>query len=152
MLLHWFITFWGNLCGSLFVVAIILGYGEVFAADPYRAEVIAYATKKQVTPGFLQIFLRAIGCNWLVCLSCFLGLQGRDLASKIVGIWLPIFAFVSVGFDHVVANMTFIPLSIWLNAPGISVGLYIWKGVIPALMGNILGGGLFCGEYFRCLD
>lgn len=25
MLLHWFITFWGNLAGSLFVVAIITG-------------------------------------------------------------------------------------------------------------------------------
>ncbi|KAI5363578.1 putative formate/nitrite transporter, aquaporin [Septoria linicola] len=29
MLLHWFITFWGNLAGSLFVVAIIAGYGGV---------------------------------------------------------------------------------------------------------------------------
>lgn len=25
MVLHWFVTFWGNLAGSLFVVAIILG-------------------------------------------------------------------------------------------------------------------------------
>jgi formate/nitrite transporter FocA (FNT family) len=25
MLLHWFVTFWGNLAGSLFVVAIIFG-------------------------------------------------------------------------------------------------------------------------------
>lgn len=93
-----------------------------------------------------MIFLRGIGCNWLVCLGCFFGLQGRDLASKIMGIWWPIFAFVSLGFDHVVANMTFIPLGIWLDAPGITTGLYIWKGIIPTLLGNILGGGLFCGE------
>ncbi|KAL4735408.1 Formate/nitrite transporter-domain-containing protein [Aspergillus similis] len=126
MLLHWFITFWGNLCGSLFVVAIIFG----------------------LTPEFHSIFLRGIGCNWLVCLACFLALQGRDLASKIIGIWLPIYAFVSLGFDHVVANMTFIPLAIWLDAPGISVGLYIWKGIIPTLLGNIVGGGLFVGTYY----
>lgn len=44
--------------------------------------------------------------------------------------------------------MTFIPLGIWYDAPGISVGLYIWKGLIPALLGNILGGGLFVGAYF----
>jgi formate/nitrite transporter FocA (FNT family) len=25
MLLHWFVTFWGNLAGSLFIVAIITG-------------------------------------------------------------------------------------------------------------------------------
>lgn len=107
---------------------------------------MTFATKKQVTPNFREIFLRGIGCNWLVCLACFFGLQGRDLASKIMGIWWPIFAFVSLGFDHVVANMTFIPLGIWLNAPGISVGLYIWKGIIPTLLGNIIGGGLFVGK------
>lgn len=70
------------------------------------------------------------------------------MASKIIGIWLPIYAFVSLGFDHVVANMTFIPLAIWLNSPGISVGLYIWKGIIPTLLGNIVGGGLFVGTYY----
>lgn len=30
MLLHWFITFWGNLAGSLFVVAIITGCKHYF--------------------------------------------------------------------------------------------------------------------------
>jgi formate/nitrite transporter len=122
--------------------------GEVFSADPFRSAVISFATKKQVTPEFHSIFLRGIGCNWLVCLACFLALQGRDMASKIIGIWLPIYAFVSLGFDHVVANMTFIPLAIWLDAPGISVGLYIWKGIIPTLLGNIVGGGLFVGTYY----
>ncbi|EDP47361.1 hypothetical protein KXV22_002959 [Aspergillus fumigatus] len=148
MLLHWCVTFWGNLAGSLFVVAIIFGYGNVFAADPYKSEVIAFATKKQLTPDFHQIFLRGIGCNWLVCLACFLGVQGRDLASKVVGIWFPTFAFVSLGFDHVVANMTFIPLAIWLGAPKITVALYIWKGIIPTLLGNIIGGGLFVATYY----
>ncbi|RHZ56265.1 formate/nitrite transporter family protein [Aspergillus thermomutatus] len=132
MLLHWFVTFWGNLAGSLFVVAIIFGYGNVFAADPYKSEVIAFATKKQVTPDFYHIFLRGIGCNWL----------------SLVGIWFPIFGFVSLGFDHVVANMTFIPMAIWLGAPEITVGLYIWKGIIPTLLGNIVGGGLFAGTYY----
>jgi hypothetical protein len=69
------------------------------------------------------------------------------MASKIIGIWLPIYAFVSLGFDHVVANMTFVPMAIWLEAPGISVGLYVWKGIIPTLLGNIVGGGLFVGEF-----
>ncbi|KAJ5994257.1 Formate/nitrite transporter [Penicillium sp. IBT 35674x] len=148
MLVHWVVTFLGNLAGALFMVAIIFGYGGVFEADPFKSTVITYATKKQVTPDFHMIFLRGIGCNWLVCLACFFGLQGHDLASKIMGIWWPIFAFVSLGFDHVVANMTFIPLGIWLDTPGITVGLYIWKGIIPALIGNIIGGGLFCGTYY----
>ena len=93
-----------------------------------------------------MVFLRAIGCNWLVSMGCFLGIQGRDVASKMMGIWWPIFGFVSMGFDHVVANMTFIPMAIWLGAPEISVGLYIWKGIIPALIGNIVGGAVFCSK------
>lgn len=96
-----------------------------------------------------MIFLRGIGCNWLVCLACYFGIQGRDLTSKVVGIWWPIFAFVSLGFDHVVANMTFIPMAIWVDAPSITVGLYIWKGIIPTLLGNIIGGGLFCGKLWK---
>jgi formate/nitrite transporter len=120
--------------------------GGVFDAEPYRAEVIAFTTKKQVIPAFHQIFLRGIGCNWLVCLACFLGIQGRELVSKVAGIWWPIYAFVSLGLDHVVANMCFIPLGIFQGTPGLTVGLYIWKGIIPAGLGNIVGGALFCGK------
>ncbi|KAM5359615.1 hypothetical protein ACJZ2D_014336 [Fusarium nematophilum] len=148
MLLHWFLCFFGNLAGSLFVMAIIMGYGGVFDASPYKEEVIAFATKKQITPQMHQIFLRAIGCNWLVCLAVFLGTQAKDLSSKIIGMWWPIFAFVSLGLDHVVANMFFMPMGIWLHTPGLSVGLYIWKGIIPAALGNVIGGSLFCGVYY----
>lgn len=44
--------------------------------------------------------------------------------------------------------MFFIPIGIWVETPGVTVGLYIWKGIIPALIGNIVGGGLFVGAYF----
>lgn len=148
MLLHWFLCFFGNLLGSLFIMAIIIGCkcqwlattllmshanrltadGGTFDSDVYREEVIAFATKKQLVPAMHQIFIRAIGCNWLVCLACFLGTQAKDLGSKVIGMWLPIFAFVALGFDHVVANMFFIPLGIWLGTPDLTVGLYIWKG------------------------
>lgn len=146
MFLHWFICFCGNLAGSLFLMAIVFGCtcpclsprssladmsnsdGGVFDTDPFLTAVQNFVHKKQAVPTFLQIFLRAIGCNWLVCLACYLGMQGRDLASKILGLWWPIFAFVSLGLDHVVANMFIIPMGIWLNTPDVTVRLYIWKG------------------------
>lgn len=62
-LMHWFITFWGNLAGSLFIVALIIGYGGVFSAPGYRQESFTFATTKQVTPHWHQIFLRGIGAN-----------------------------------------------------------------------------------------
>lgn len=100
MLRHWVLTFLGNLAGSLFIVAIIAGYGGVFDAPAYANEVRAFVTAKQVTPMWHQVFLKGIGANWLVCLACYLGLSGREYASKIVGIWWPTFAFISLGFDH----------------------------------------------------
>jgi hypothetical protein len=39
-------------------------------------------------------------------------------------------------------------MGIWQGTPGLSVGLYIWKGIIPALLGNIIGGGLFVGVLY----
>lgn len=72
MLQHWFITFWGNLAGSLFVVALITGYGGVFSDPTFEAEVFTFNMKKVVVPTWHGIFLRGIGANWLVCMACFL--------------------------------------------------------------------------------
>lgn len=38
-------------------------------------------------------------------------------------------------------------MGIWQQTPGLTVGMYIWKGIIPTLLGNIIGGGLFVGVY-----
>ena len=37
-----------------------------------------------------QIFLRAVGCNWLVCLAVWLALAADDVAGKVLGIFFPI--------------------------------------------------------------
>lgn len=63
----------------------------------------------------------------------------RDTISKIVAIWVPVFSFVCLGFDHVVANMLFIPLAMMFGSPDITVGFYIWKSFIPAFLGNAVG-------------
>jgi hypothetical protein len=44
--------------------------------------------------------------------------------------------------------MFFVPMGIWQGAPTITVGLYIWKGIIPAFIGNVIGGGLFVGVLY----
>ena len=44
--------------------------------------------------------------------------------------------------------MTFIPLAIWVGHPQITVGFYIWKSLIPTLIGNLLGGGIFVGAAY----
>lgn len=95
-----------------------------------------------------NIFLGAIGCNWLVSMACFFAFMAREYISKVAAIWWPIFAFVALGFDHVVANMFLIPMAIFLKDPEVTVGLYIWKSVIPALLGNIIGGVVVAVTYW----
>lgn len=114
----------------------------------YRMEVFNFATAKCLTPTWVQIFCRAIGANWLVCFAVYISISSREIASKILAIWFPTFAFVALGLDHVIANMYFIPVAIFYGHPDIGVGLYIWKSMIPAALGNIIGGGLFVGGIY----
>lgn len=73
----------------------IIRDGGTFSASPYKDEAMAFAKTKQVVPEFHQVFLRGIGCNWLVCMACLLAMQAKDLSSKVVAMWFPIFGFVS---------------------------------------------------------
>jgi len=114
MLAHWVITFFGNLAGSLFVACLVVGYGGVFSTPAYKAEVETFANTKVVTPEWHMIFMRGIGANWLVCLACFLAMMAREFFSKVMAIWWPTFAFVCLGFDHVVANMFFVPYAMYV--------------------------------------
>ncbi|KAK4696677.1 hypothetical protein P7C71_g1286, partial [Lecanoromycetidae sp. Uapishka_2] len=148
LLINFVVSFLGNLAGMLFFMAIITGYGGIFDIPAYRMQVINFATLKCLTPTWVQIFLRAIGANWLVCFAVFISISSREIVSKITAIWWPTFTFVALGLDHVIANMYFIPVAIFYGHPDIGVGLYIWKSMIPTTLGNLIGGGLFVGGVY----
>lgn len=108
---NWFVSFFGNLAGSLFFMAIIMGYGGVFEETPgYQNAAIRLATQKAYDPKWSQIFCRAIGANWLVCFAVFISISSREISSKIIAIWWPTATFVALALDHVIANMFFIPM------------------------------------------
>jgi formate/nitrite transporter FocA (FNT family) len=108
----------GNLLGSLFVAYFlavktgVIGTAGVEASSPAGMtfeRLSQIAVLKGDTEGADQIFLRALGCNWLVCLAVWVAMSAKDTGGKILGIFFPIMAFVAIGFDHVVANMFFPP-------------------------------------------
>lgn len=43
-------------------------------------------------------------------------------------------------------------MSIYLGDPSISVGFYIWKSMIPALLGNVVGGCLLVATVYWYLN
>ncbi|KAL4420050.1 hypothetical protein ABPG77_007489 [Micractinium sp. CCAP 211/92] len=68
-------------------------------------------------------------------------------AGKFIGVFLPNSAFVSMGFEHCIANMFLIPLSMCLGS-GISVGTFVGKNLVPTTIGNLIGGSVFVGTAY----
>ena len=103
---------------------------------------MAVASAKFTMP-FDVAVIKAIGCNWLVCLAVWLANASEDITGKILGIWFPIRAFVTIGFEHSVANMFFIPLGIFLGAEGVNWTSLFVNNLLPVTIGNIIGGAIF---------
>jgi formate/nitrite transporter len=146
--LNFTVIFIANLLGSLFVAYFLAVKSGVITAELPLARLAAIAKAKAVTETDWQIFLRAVGCNWLVCLAVWMALGAEDIAGKVLAIFFPIMAFVAMGFDHVVANMFFIPAAIFAHVPGID-WLDALKNWLFAFLGNLVGAALFvAGSYY----
>ncbi|TDL22609.1 putative formate/nitrite transporter [Rickenella mellea] len=143
---NWLISFFGNLVGSLFFCAILVKYSGIVSAAPYPEFIKAFAIKKAGTPEWHQIFLRGIGCNWLVCIAVWQAAGAKETISKIFAIWIPIWIFVACGFDHVVANMFSVPLGIMFGAD-LTVAEYIRKSMIASFIGNVVGALMVAAPY-----
>lgn len=107
-----------------------------------QAKTLAY--KKLGTLGLALVFLKAILCNWMVCMGVVMGLTSRSTAGKILACWLPIFTFFALGYEHSVVNMFLIPAGIWMGAPVTLRDWWLWNQ-IPVTLGNLTGGLLFVG-------
>jgi formate/nitrite transporter FocA (FNT family) len=83
-----------------------------------------------------------VGCNWLVCLAVWMSLAATTVSGKILAIFFPIMAFVAMGFDHVVANMFFLPAAIFAGVPGLSWGDVLQNWLLAGI-GNLLGAVIF---------
>jgi formate transporter len=138
----------GNLIGALFVAYFLGVQSGVLTAELPLERLAAIAHSKGVEETEWQIFLRAVGCNWLVCLAVWMALAADDVAGKILAIFFPIMAFVAMGFDHVIANMFFLPAAIFAGVDGITWwdAIHNW---IFAFLGNLVGAAVFvAGSYY----
>jgi formate transporter len=154
MLVNWFWVTIGNLAGSLFVAYVmadktgVIKQGADGTAGASWTRLGAIASGKASTETHLEQFLRAIACNWLVCLAVWIALASLTVSGKILAIVFPITAFVAMGFDHVVANMFFLPLAVFENAGGVTTSQTVLN-LVFAYLGNAIGAALFvAGAYW----
>lgn len=108
------------------------------------ADAKSIAVKEMGLTGFILFVIRGILCNWLVCLGVMFGIVSQSVTGKILGCWLPIMAFVALGFEHIVVNMFFLIAGKMLGAPITGMDMVLWD-FLPVTIGNFIGGGFFVG-------
>ena len=107
---------------------------------------IAVAVAKTGAP-FLEMVIRGILCNVLVVLAVWFQAGAKDMTGKIFAIWFPIMLFVFAGFEHSVANMTYIPLGMFLGAE-VSIGRLLIGNLLPVTIGNLIGGAVIVPVWY----
>jgi formate transporter len=100
--------------------------------------------------GCTEAIALGVLCNALVCLAVWLTMGGRTVTDKVLAIVFPITAFVTMGLEHSIANMFFLPYALVLqgfgDAPFIAGAL---RNLVAVTLGNLLGGTvLVAGVYW----
>ena len=139
MLRNWGLVYLGNFIGSV-LLAFLLAKSGLYT-DAAAARAVALASSKASMP-FAEALIRGILCNILVVLACWFQAGAKEMAGKILAVWFPITLFVFAGFEHIVANMTYIPLGMFLGAD-VSVVSFLLGSLLPVTIGNLIGGALF---------
>ena len=97
----------------------------------------------------MEAFTRGILCNALVCLAVWLTIGAHSVTDKILAIFLPITAFVAVGFEHSIANWFFIPYGFALDTANMISLTASVTNLLVVTLGNIIGGTLLvAGVYW----
>lgn len=142
-------NFWswvGNLVGSLALAWLVVESG-VFAKGP-TAELIQKIAGVKMSLGPWELFVRGILCNWLICLAVWMSGRTSNDSAKILLIFWCLFAFIGIGFEHSIANQSFLGMALFLpHEAAISWGGF-WYNQLFVVLGNIVGGGIFVGALY----
>ena len=163
---HWNLSLIGNFVGSLIVVVFIYKAHQFEFYDYMVGAKALLIANKKVNLTFPAAFSKAVLCNAMVCMAVWVCFSARNVADKIMTLIFPIAGFVASGFEHLVANMYFIPMGIFLKGntevvaaaekmAGKTLDLtnLTWKGFFvinqfPVFLGNVFGGVVLAGLAF----
>ncbi|MBQ6442220.1 MAG: formate/nitrite transporter family protein [Lachnospiraceae bacterium] len=139
-LLLWIVCWLGNLCG-----AILLGAVYVLTTLPDGAVGIfmANAAAAKIAPGPIALLARGALCNMLVCLAVWCGFRIKSDAGKLIMIFWCLFAFITTGFEHSIANMTlFTEVLLHPGEAAVSLSGCLYN-LLFVTLGNMIGGIVF---------
>ncbi|XMB85889.1 formate/nitrite transporter family protein [Mycoplasmatota bacterium WC44] len=160
MLKNWGTVYTGNLIGSVLIAFMMVQSGLFNSGSNVLGAVTIKLAAYKVNLPFISALYLGIMANWLVCLAVWLAYGAKNMVGKILGMFFPIWLFVTSGFEHSIANMYYIPAGIlaksnvdWVAESHLSPeklanlnwNTFIINNLLPVTLGNIIGGGIFVG-------
>lgn len=141
----WIYSFIGNFIGSILVAALFVGGG--LAKGSTATFILKVSQGKMAMPS-MELFLRGILCNMLVCLAVWCAFKLKEETAKLIMIFWCLFAFITTGFEHSVANMTLLSVSLMIpHGAAISTG-GLAHNLLWVTLGNFVGGAVFIGAAY----
>lgn len=145
--------FLGNFGGALtvaFMMAFIFTYGFNVEAGAIGSKVAGIGEARTLgyaehgVAGWITIFIRGMLCNWMVSLGVVGAMISTSVSGKVIAMWMPIFLFFFMGFEHSVVNMFLFPFGLIMGGEFSVMDYFIWNE-IPTALGNLVGGLAFTG-------
>lgn len=146
----WAASWAGNLIGAIALATLfVIGGGGLILGGEENNLLFQVAAKKMHTPA-LQLFAKAVLCNWLVCLALWCSARTRNDMAKCALIFWCLYAFIAAGFEHSVANMTVFSVALLSDHPdSISLTGALYNLTFVTL-GNTFAGAVIMGYgYWR---
>lgn len=108
----------------------------------------------KINPDFMELFFRGALCNICVCVAVWCGQKLSSDSGKLIMIWWGLFAFIGIGLEHSIANMTLLAMGV-LSPFASTSDVVTWGGfvsnLVPVVLGNMFGGiVLFSLPYYFC--
>ena len=141
LLRNWIVSYIMNMCGCLFYAGVLLYWSDTLSSSAQK-DYAATQANGRVNINWAYNLTRGIMCNWLVGIAFFFATEARDVLSKIVGIWVAVWTFVAMGYQHSIANYLLVPIGMFYGTE-FGVGKFIWNSCILVTIGNIIGGAFF---------
>lgn len=139
----WIYSYIGNLIGSIVVAALFVLAG-LAKQGPVNEFFEATSIAKASIP-FMELFFRGILCNILVCVSILCSFRTENDVAKLIIIFMCLFAFITSGYEHSVANMTIFSVAILSpTIQGATLAGAVYN-LVGATLGNMVGGAIFMG-------
>lgn len=137
-------SYLGNFLGSILAALGFLGAGLITGGV---SDFIIKTAETKIALAPLELFIRGFFCNILVCLAVWCTFRLKSESAKLIMIFWCLFAFVTSGFEHSIANMSLL-----------TMGFFITKGTLISLtgvvynlffvtLGNLVGGILLAVLY-----